>query len=157
MAYERDLRNELLGLPPRRRLKIDAIPTLCLPSHKVDDNVSESPNDRSENNMNKGDDENSMLSIELQNLRQMNALKRAESAERRKEEVNRIIMKEVAKKSSNYGDVTIESERSKDGYFINHKAVLKPKVNISFKFIEKVIPRTKSIESSMSLLLTLVL
>ena len=97
----------------------------------------QSPNDRIENNMTKGDDESSVLSIELQNLRQMNALKRAESAERRKEEVNRIIMMEVAKKSSNYDCVTIESERSKDGNFINHKAVLIPKVNISFKFIER--------------------
>ena len=26
--YERDLRNELLGLPPRKKLKLDAIPTL---------------------------------------------------------------------------------------------------------------------------------
>ena len=101
----------------------------------------QSPNDRIENNMTKGDDESSVLSIELQNLRQMNALKRAESAERRKEEVNRIIMMEVAKKSSNYDCVTIESERSKDGNFINHKAVLIPKVNISFKFIERVFPQ----------------
>ena len=107
-------------------------------SHTVDDNVIQSPNDRIENNMTKGDDESSVLSIELQNLRQMNALKRAESAERRKEEVNRIVMMEVAKKSSNYDCVTIESERSKDGNFINHKAVLIPKVNISFKFIERV-------------------
>ena len=112
-------------------------------SHKVDDNVSQSQNEKLQNKVNKEDDENSMLSIELQKLRQMNALKRAESAERRKEEVNRIIMMEVAKKSSNYVGVTIESERSKDGNHINHKAVLKPKVFISFNFSGKIFPMSK--------------
>ena len=124
-------------------------------SHKVDDNVSQSQNEKLQNKVNKEDDENSMLSIELQKLRQMNALKRAESAERRKEEVNRIIMMEVAKKSSNYVGVTIESERSKDGNHINHKAVLKPKVFISFKFRGRIFPMSQKIDLTFLIIIVL--
>ena len=29
-AYERDLKGELLGLPPKRKLRLDAVPMLCL-------------------------------------------------------------------------------------------------------------------------------
>ena len=68
-----------------------------------------------------------MLSAELQERREADALKRAEDAERRKEEVNRIIMMEVSKKT-NVPGVTIESEKSKDGHFVHHRAVLRSKV-----------------------------
>ena len=78
--------------------------------------------------------EDKTLPIELQKRREVDALKRAESAERRKEEVNRIIMMEVAKKNEDIG-VTIESERSKDGCVINHKAVFKSKVRYTYMLI----------------------
>ena len=68
-----------------------------------------------------------MLSAELQERREADALKRAEDAERRKEEVNRIIMMEVSKKT-NVPGVTIESEKSQDGHFVHHRAVLRSKV-----------------------------
>ena len=70
-----------------------------------------------------------MLSAELLVRREADALKRAEDAERRKEEVNRIIMMEVSKKT-NVPGVTIESEKSKDGHFVHHRAVLRSKVRM---------------------------
>ena len=78
---------------------------------------------------NKEDIENAILSEELQKQRQLNALQRAESAKRRKEKVNRIIMMEVAKKTVEDVGVIIESERSTDSNIISYKAVLKPKVS----------------------------
>ena len=68
-----------------------------------------------------------MLSAELQERREADALKRAEDAERRKEEVNRIIMMEVSKKT-NVPGVTIESQKGQDGRFVQHRAVLRSKV-----------------------------
>ena len=121
-AYERDLRNELLGLPLRRKLKSEAVPTLCLPPDliKIDDK-KENQNINAKNE----ETDDKMLPIELQKRREADALKRAETAERRKAEVNQIISREATKKKQYLvGGVTIESERSKDGRFINHKAVL---------------------------------
>ena len=130
-AYERDLRNELLGLPPRRRLKAEAVPTLCL-SRDSSVEVTNTKNDIADNNKRKENDERDVLSLELQKQRQVDALQRAESAERRKEEVNRIIMMEVSKRNNSPVEVRIESETSKDGNYISHKAVLKPKVRVSY-------------------------
>ena len=127
-AYERDLRNELLGLPPRRRLKTDAVPTLCL-ARRINDSDIHTTDLKIKDDKNKEDIENAVLSKELQKQRQLNALQRAESAERRKEEVNRIIMMEAAKKTVEEVGVIIESERSTDSNIISYKAVLKPKVS----------------------------
>ena len=123
-AYERDLRNELLGLPSRRKLKLEAVPTLCLSNNSKD--IDPPGENKGEFIKDKGE-ERATLSIDLQRRRESDALKLAESAERRKEEVNRIIMMEVAKRNGGIG-VTIESEKSHDGRYINHKAVLNTKV-----------------------------
>ena len=133
-AYERDLRNELLGLPPRRRLKTDAVPTLCL-ARRINDSDIHTTDLKINDGKNK-EIENAVLSKELQKQRQLNALQRAESAERRKEEVNRIIMMEVAKKTVEDVGVIIESERSTDSNIISYKAVLKPKVSFHILMLQ---------------------
>lgn len=46
--YERDLKSELLNLPPKRKLKPDAVPTLHLPSSSVDLRGSNEPNNERE-------------------------------------------------------------------------------------------------------------
>ena len=123
-AYERDLRNELLGLPLRRRLKIKSLPTLCLSNLVNETEGSKEPENSLEK---KHESVERMLSAELQERREADALKRAEDAERRKEEVNRIIMMEVSKKT-NVPGVTIESQKSQAGHFVHHRAVLRSKV-----------------------------
>ena len=133
-AYERDLRNELLGLPPRRRLKTDAVPTLCLARRLNDSNIHTT--DLKINDGKNKEIENAVLSKELQKQRQLNAFQRAESAERRKEEVNQIIMMEVAKKTVEDVGVIIESERSTDSNIISYKAVLKPKVSFHILMLQ---------------------
>ena len=133
-AYERDLRNELLGLPPRRRLKTDAVPTLCL-ARRINDSDIHTTDLKINDGKNK-EIENAVLSKELQKQRQLNAFQRAESAERRKEEVNQIIMMEVAKKTVEDVGVIIESERSTDSNIISYKAVLKPKVSFHILMLQ---------------------
>ena len=127
-AYERDLRNELLGLPLRRRLKADALPTLCL----SEDNINKEYEKKNNEDTAEAPSKDKVLSIELQRQRDNEALKRAENAELRKEQVERIIMKEVGSRNVTPTEmgIIIESERNEDGTVINHKAVLKPKVFI---------------------------
>ena len=96
-----------------------------MPKDGTNTNRNEDKEDASQNNIG---NEEKRLPIELQKRREAEALKRAESAERRKEEVNKIIMMEVAKTKNRDIGVMIESETSKDGQIINHKAVLKSKV-----------------------------
>ena len=100
------------------------MPTLCLSNNSKDiDPPGENKVEINKDNEN----ERAMLPIDLQRRREADALKLAESAVRRKEEVNQIIMMEVAKRNGGIG-VTIESEKSDDGLYISHKAVLNTKV-----------------------------
>ena len=112
----------------RRRLKPDALPTLCL----SEDNISKEYDEKNKEDTEEIQRKDKVLSVELQRQRDNEALKRAENAELRKEQVERIIMKEVGSRnvSPNEMGIIIESERNEDGTVINHKAVLKPKVFI---------------------------
>ena len=108
------------------------MPTLCLSNNSKD--IEPLGENKVEINKDK-ENERATLSIDLQRRREADALKLAKSAELRKQEVNRIIMMEVAKRNGGIG-VTIESEKSHDGLYINHKAVLNTKVRYVLRCVQ---------------------